>query len=449
MASSSCIRGKKRNLSSARADAAEIAADIEIMEDMYTSVVLAAFGSITIKLGPRDDDFAKMHPFFLLIACVPLFLIQISTLMALRLDVDWMVEVGKMGHPNVLFPVKVLMIFTVQLMTFGYLVNSLQLLVFVCNPITWIEIEHPTAQHWVPKTLQKTKMGQTVASVVNSIWFHPWTITSLVLKFVVGYIVCIDARSIILQSGSVQDAVINSVATIFIAELSEPYWHFLCSGFHLAVHNEGDVHFVLDSGVWTKQSRSLEDDSATCRERGISLSQRGKNRTCMPGCVEKAAKYLPFMTRAGGAGTMEDLAPFFAIFALYVRECFVVAHAFDSAVLPSVRDVCTMWRWQNNKGSCGFIQPAFSVFIDYLSLVGIRNKTELIETKMALNSTAPCEQGGKFFALQYSDYSKLIHKYPFHLGISITLILFVLLGHRIICFVRWACNLRARRTEGK
>jgi len=132
-------------------------ADVEIMEGMYTSVLLAAFGRITIELGPKEHHKCKVHPFFLLILCVPLFVMQLSAILALRVDMNWQMRVGQLSNSNILAPLKLLMIFIVQLLSFKYLTNSLRLIVFVMNPITWVEIKRPRKTEWLPKVLHRKK----------------------------------------------------------------------------------------------------------------------------------------------------------------------------------------------------------------------------------------------------------------------------------------------------
>jgi len=49
-----------------------------------------------------------------------------------------------------------MMILIVQLMNFKLVINSARLMVFVLNPITWLEMRHPKRQQWVPVMYQET-----------------------------------------------------------------------------------------------------------------------------------------------------------------------------------------------------------------------------------------------------------------------------------------------------
>jgi len=347
--------------------------------------------------------------------------------MAIRLDMHWKAKVGQMGDTSVLPPLKLLMIFIVQLLSYSYLMVSMRLLVFILNPLTWLEVKHPQKMDWVPNLFQGTACANIIASMGLPSFLSPWAILALLLKLMIGYLVCIDSVSVILQSPSVPDTIFNALAITFLAELHLPYWNFVHSVFQLQTAKpEEGTQFALDSDVWDVGTRTLSD--------------HGKKKTRTPNCSNWIAKCFPFLTRAGGAEVMEDLVPFLMILVVYVREIFVVAQAFDTAVLPAARDVCTIWRWQNNKGNLFWsrIPQAVVFFEDHLSLVAIRNKTEMLEKIMAKTYPGPCLRGGEFFRITLPDFRILTSRYPLKIGAGIFLIMVVLLGHRISGWMMWA-----------
>jgi len=261
--------------------------------------------------------------------------------------------------------------------------------------------------------------------LAKPIFLAPWAVVALTFKFVIGYFVCVDSASIILESANVHDAVINSVAITFLAEINEPYWHFVYSVFHLTAGTDGDDSLQLSfDDVWEGEDRKL--------------NKKSQKKSFMPRMTEQIAGCFPFLTRAGGAAVMEDMVPFFMIFMVYIRGIFVISQAFDTGVLPAVRDVCTVWRWQNH-GATFWVLPRmmFVFFEDHLSIINVRNKTELLVAKMGANFTEPCSPGGEFFRLVTSDYPHLIRKYPFEIWSSMSLVMVVLLGHRISSFIFW------------
>jgi len=402
-------------------------ADVDIPLGMYTSVLLAAFGQVSIRLGHEERHTAKVHPFLLFLCCIPLYVVQTSVLTALVLNVDWKVRVGLSDHPNVLQPIQMMMIIVAQLMGFRYLVNSARLIVFVLNPITWLEIKHPNKLQWVPKSYRETKCAIIAANLVRPMVFAPWAISALIMKFTVGYLICTLSVSIILSGLTVQDAIFNSLALTFLADLAGPWWHFLHTTFQLetkdAEEDSATFSFFLDSGVW--------------KEGSSTLSEYGKKKAnVLAACVQQAVLYLPFLTRAGGAANMEDLVPFIVIFMVYTKVIFMTAQAFDTTVLPTVRDVCTMWRWQNHQGGLSSVVPPIVVFFeDHFNPVAVRNKTELLHFKMSSNLTDPCEPGGKYYTLGASEAHTLFCKYPLHIWASLFLVVFALLGHRISSWI--------------
>jgi hypothetical protein len=118
----------------------------------YFAVVVAAFGGVSVKTGRRT--MARMHPFSILILVVPLFVIQITMIVALVLDMDVTQGVWDLSEENEkrrtrLVVLKCLMIFVVNMVCFGHMLSNIRFIAFITNPITWLEIRHPSAKQWL------------------------------------------------------------------------------------------------------------------------------------------------------------------------------------------------------------------------------------------------------------------------------------------------------------
>jgi len=282
-----------------------------------------------------------------------------------------------------------------------------------------------------------------VANVVRPICLAPFAIAALMMKFSVGYLVCTESVSVILSTGNVQDAMFNALAITFLAELNGPFWQFLYMIFRLETKHEDEswatFRLVFDSGVWEEGSHTL--------------SEYGREKAVMANFVQKVVLHFPFLTRAGGADIMEDFIPFVVVFFVYARRIFMIAHAFDTAVLPAVRDVCTIWRWQHHEATpeLMFAARMFVFFEDHISPIAIRNKTDLLHRKMSVNSTEPCERGGKYYRLGAHAAHHLLRKYPLHILASLTLVVFLLLGHRTFSciFAKFHSKENDREVQGE
>ena len=117
----------------------------------------------------------KLHPFFVLVLALPVFVIQMSTILALRYDLDVTVSIN--SGPNddkalndLAWCLKLLMVVILQLTQFSDMFASLRLLVFLCNPLTWVEMQHPTPAEWLDKNL-KSQCARTFGD--HTVCPHP------------------------------------------------------------------------------------------------------------------------------------------------------------------------------------------------------------------------------------------------------------------------------------
>merc|ERR1719197_1692256 len=96
------------------------------------------------------------------------------------------------------------MIGIVALMLFKELLCSLRLIAFLTNPATWIEIKRPDSKHgWM----------------YNAVFLFPCALMAVMMKLTVAYLVLVDSVSIILVCRNVRDAIFNSLALTFVADL--------------------------------------------------------------------------------------------------------------------------------------------------------------------------------------------------------------------------------------
>jgi len=392
---------------------------ILIETGQYTSIVLAAFGAIRIDVG---SETAKAHPFLLLVLSLPLASVQIVSLLSLRLNLDYHVKVGMSDHPNVLAPTKLLMIILVQIMCFKYMISSLRLLVFLLNPINWLEIKRPQSKDWVPRAFQKGCIGTIMGLLSRPFLLAPWAIIGMLLRLIIGYMACVDSMSIILQCDKVQTTIFNAVGLVFVAQLTEPYWEFVASIFAMKNEHDDKWRIELDPSVWSTDAEDkIKDSDVLCKN-----------------FLECLVKWFPFLRRCHGASVMEDVAAIATIFLVYLRAIFVVAHSFKTTVLPAARDVCTLWRWQNDQARYRkLLAWSYTFFEDHLTIIPLRNRTEMLHEQWVNyhNNTDPCKPGGKYYRIQLSDYWGLLRTHPAHIGLALFVVLLVLLGKSFFSFI--------------
>merc|ERR1712232_274602 len=193
-----------------------IQADVFFDSDMYDAVVAAAFGGVKINLD--KDASMIVHPFWLFLCCLPLWVLQLSVVFFLRLDEDLEghvhnhAEHGKgtwqvMG--NSLLVMQIMSIVVVQAMLFKELLGALRLLVLVLNPSTWTDIRRP----------DPTKTRSPFRSMFGSTFVAPFPVIAMLLKTHIGYTVCVDSISIILACENEKSVIFDSLVITFIADL--------------------------------------------------------------------------------------------------------------------------------------------------------------------------------------------------------------------------------------
>jgi len=264
---------------------------VSICEDAYDVVFVSCFGYMQT-LGHH-----LVHPGFLFLLALPLFLGQVSVIMFLFLSVDIEEPVRNMETTSdVTWMCKIVVIIFLQVMMFKELFLSLHLLVFALNPATWMDIV-PSAR--IPKD--------------SKLWtwpvLLPCGIASIVMKLLVAYVVLSASASIILVSRTPQDAIFNGMAIVFISDMDEFLYKFYNKIWHIHIDDGEDGQgMVLQRG----HDRPVVHKSCACLHRG-----RGGGR------------FMAFFTS-------------FCVFFYYCRQVLVVLVAIHTNVLPLTRDVCSL-----------------------------------------------------------------------------------------------------------
>lgn len=276
---------------------------VRFEEDMYDAVTVAAFGGVVLQL---PSGCIKVHPVFMFVLCVPLFMSQQAALLYLRLGQDLDAPVhgeGVEGELQLILPfAKVLMIYTLALMLFPELLGALRLMMFLANPTTWTDIRRidPATKEFLPW-----------------IWYPcclaPVGFASEMLKFCVGYIVLVDSVSIVLVCRSVHDAIFNSLALTFLIELDNKLWEVAKSVFHLSFSTE---KFYL---------RPREEREQASREAFLQFPE---------GC---------WLHRTNGASALEACLTSTVFMFCYCRQFLITEYSLRTDTLPMARDMCTLW----------------------------------------------------------------------------------------------------------
>jgi len=307
-----------------------VKADFEIGEpSVYASVMVGAFGGVSIKLSGGQS--AKLHPALLLLLCVPVFIAQVSILLYLRLDLDFkkpLFDPTDTGRDELL-RLKLLMVVITYLMNFQNLMKSMHHLVFITNPITWVEVKRATPQDWAGeehRALHWLFRAPTLA---------PWAFLAVGMNILVNYMVCTDSVSVILSSPDAQNAIFNSLAITFIVDLGAHWWKFLEYIFH--IQSFEDFEFFVDpKGVWEMGSDNLTQQNRDIMELPwiTALIVKATTWRCL-------GLHHTFLRNGYGARRLCQAVGVFALALIYTRQLFVVLQAVRTGILPVARDICT------------------------------------------------------------------------------------------------------------
>jgi hypothetical protein len=364
-------------------------ADVFHDNDMYDQVVVAAFGGVSINLDKELK--AQVHPFFLLVLAILLFILQVSILTFLKLDMDLAAEVKHEDENTLLLPAKLLMVTVLQLMLFKELIGALKMMIFAANPTSWTDIER----------IDSFTIKFRVPWLYFPFILAPISLLSATLKFTIAYIVCVDSLSLVLESRKITDAIFNSLAITFIADLDNKVWEVAQDVFHLE-ESRPNWRFCL----WAKDT-----------------DHRENIRNDLPAWWVKALDSCSILHRGRGGRSLELMLTVFAMFIVYLRQIFLLLFALETNRLPVARDVCSMWRWEN--GEASKFKPVarfIALALQKILVVDVRPQVEDLE----LTELHNCAGDGEFGRMVLSDIRKMFFENEF-LICSLMAIIFCIL----------------------
>lgn len=294
-------------------EARDLQSEVGFEEDMYDSVTVAAFGGVVLQLPGGS---IRVHPMWMFLLACPLFLSQQAALLYLRLGQDLDSPVhgeGVEGELKRILPfAKVLMIYTMALMLFPELLDSLRLMMFLVNPTTWTDMERVEMEH------------RKIMPWIWSGWFvGPLSFISEMMKFSIGYMVLVDSVSIVLASSSVQDAIFNSLALSFLVDLDNQLWTVVRSVFH------------LNFRITKFEFRSPKQRQEANQQAWLRIPPR---------C---------WLHRLHGAAEIEACTTSLIFTFLYCRQFLVTEYSLRTDTLPMARDMCTIWKMTQENSSFG------------------------------------------------------------------------------------------------
>eukprot|EP00929_Paragymnodinium_shiwhaense_P073595 TRINITY_DN3756_c0_g1_i2.p1 TRINITY_DN3756_c0_g1~~TRINITY_DN3756_c0_g1_i2.p1 ORF type:complete len:566 (-),score=94.68 TRINITY_DN3756_c0_g1_i2:117-1775(-) len=411
------------------AEAAEVAgkaesANIEFDAGAYTAVLISAFGGVKVNLDDGKD--IKLHPMFVFLMMLPLFLMQLNALMGLRLDTDLHASIYKdIKEEQLLLTLKLLMVAVLQLMNFQYLLSTMKLLVFAVNPLTWVEIDHTKREDWIP--VRETEGNKWVLDamlyvgkiLVHPIFMSPFAILALIMRLGIGYLVCVDSVSIILLAETVKDSIFNSLAITFITEMTTAWWTMVESVFNLEQLTKYEFKLKPPGTVWKKQKPTNTEDTWPCCQCFAADDTEYISKEVQDRFFLKKTMTGLLQTRVGqwlrrGKGhknlrRLENVTTYGMMFWVYFQQLCVIVFAIHTNVLPIARDICTMWRW--NAGKALFLKKTAGFVVTFLQY-GIWFNIEEELDKVVGGDTDVCEAGGKHYRMVTSDRIEITREYP-------------------------------------
>eukprot|EP00746_Dinoflagellata_sp_MGD_P021130 gnl/MRDRNA2_/MRDRNA2_149305_c0_seq1.p1 gnl/MRDRNA2_/MRDRNA2_149305_c0~~gnl/MRDRNA2_/MRDRNA2_149305_c0_seq1.p1 ORF type:complete len:451 (-),score=63.11 gnl/MRDRNA2_/MRDRNA2_149305_c0_seq1:30-1382(-) len=397
------LNGESNDLARVRShmlgDFENSSADVQFKEDVFHSVVVAAFGGV--KLNLERTESMLVHPSFMFVFCMGLFCIQMSIITFLRLDMDLTDEFIKYEeghhwhvHGNLIVMSKLMMMLVVQLLLFEDMRGVFQLLAFVLNPTSWSDIQRPDPD--------EMHLKSAVALVWTPWCLAPFAIGALIMKVTVAYFVCVDSVSIILATESVRDAIFESLAMVFVVELSTVWWEVFSAAFHLESFMEYEFKVASDE---------------------FRLKQYEKSWIKIP-------EYFKFLHRGHGARKLEVVVTYLFIFWIYDRQLHVVVFALHTNILPVARDVCTLWRYQT--GKVEFLHRIAAVVRWGMRYILVYDPEEDIMDRCDPDKGGYCDE--KYERMRNSDLQELWIKYPGLMwGGTIGIWLFFILPQIVYC----------------
>eukprot|EP00435_Cladocopium_sp_Y103_P003071 s4460_g1.t1 len=244
-------------------------ADVFFHVDMYDSVLVAAFGGVTMNLDGSDE--LHVHPGILFIFCVPLVLLQFWLTFCTTFGMpDYWRSLDPRAEESMIISIKLLLIVVVQLTFFDNMLMTLRCLMFAINPTTWTDVKRIDPED------QRTDRSRL--NVLHwSPFLAPFPIMALLTKVMMQYWVSVQSMSIIMASDNVKEAVFDALAISFIVELDVAMWNLVRTIMHL----DSFENFTFQLWPMSRRARALLS-SPVARLVDIEVLHRGKG---MPSTV--------------------------------------------------------------------------------------------------------------------------------------------------------------------
>lgn len=299
--------------------------------DAYDAVIAASFGGIRITLPAEASgkaQFIRLHPIFIFAFCILLFVVQMSCLSCLIMDMELGQQIDVPSSDNwgdvsddprtqMMSKVKFVMVVVLQMVYIKEVLGALRPLCFIMNPVTWFELERPST----------TDKGV----FFHAIFCAPLCIMAQLLQFGIAYYVLTVSMSVIAISQNVKDVIFNGLVVTFLADLDEFAWTAAAAVFHLDNRYFEEFQF----SIWDKETEKSKDDFKELKKAEVSRYRRE---------ARKGWKNYLYRGRGGKAVVLESLIVFTILSLMYIRQLFMFAQSIKTGILPVARDVCELYR---------------------------------------------------------------------------------------------------------
>jgi len=332
-----------------------------------------------------------------------------------------------------------MLIFIVQAVLFKEFLGPLRLLVFVMNPSTWTDIKRPNS----------LKMSGLNKIMFSSTSLAPLAIVAMLFKMSIAYQTTMDSVSIILACETAKDAIFDSLVITFIADLDVTMWNLFYSLFWRPSsrprRRHGDsLHRVSWSELsWSSTRRNLEYRERTT-SKTISRCSMIFHLDDFDNFVMKTAshdfvrlarasvfmpavhRWLRCLRRAEQGRKIESFLAFAIAFVFYARQLTVVLFALDTNVLPSARDVCTLYRWDTGNEETPFMSFGFHVVLRHMLVMDMHKR--LVEV-------GDICQEESFDRMRLPDVKRILGDYPSICVGGMSILLTIFIAPQLIYFV--------------
>jgi len=317
--------------------------------DAYDAVVVAAFGGVLVAL-PSDPDgtqqSVRLHPFFIFLFCLVLFVVQLSCLSCLIMDMSldnfWNEQDGSsdtswegFDHSPVRqmkLMVKSLMIAVLQMIVLKELLGSMRPFCLLMNPVTWAELKRPSTSGTPSKPLGW-----------SSWMFHSWIccpicLAAQLMQFGVAYYVLSVSMSVIIIATDVKEVIFNGLVVTFLMDLDEFAWFAMSAVFHLDQETYDNFHFEIVQEL-------VADKEEAHKAARVDKERKAAQTDLLFGLTfTKGWKFWFYHGKGGKATILENNLIFSTLTFIYVRQLCMYVQAIHTGILPVARDICSLYR---------------------------------------------------------------------------------------------------------